>query len=203
MYRNKRMRGTKEIVTDIFSEHPEWNARQVYDRYLLLVDSKKAVTLNAVQKQLERIKPTASALLKEGLKQPWHMGTLIKHPLPPDVIPLILKSQKQEPDIVITIQMALWMGRFYTTIKDLRYLVRVAYFYSIYEWKMKFTESELDTSWLDNTSGTAILRMWDSYCEWCHKKLYEMTGEKNIEPIQTSGLFEWINDNKEGENNER
>lgn len=59
MNQHKRLKGTKALVKDIFIEHPDWNAKQIYDRYLILIaDPQKAVTLNAVQKHIEEFKTT-------------------------------------------------------------------------------------------------------------------------------------------------
>ena len=55
MNNRQRLKGTGVLISEIFSAHPEWNATKVYQRYLILIgDTTKAVTLNAVQKHLEK-----------------------------------------------------------------------------------------------------------------------------------------------------
>ncbi len=88
----KRLKGTATLVREIFSEHPDWNARQIYDRYLILIgDTNNAVTLNAVQKQVQVLKKRNQTRRDTGIDLPW---SLDKTPdFPAEAIAAIFKVQ--------------------------------------------------------------------------------------------------------------
>jgi hypothetical protein len=176
MNRNKRVRGTKEIVVDILLEHPDWNARQVYDRYkLLLGDSRKVVTLSAIQKQIENINPILETAKKEGLDNVWSMNTLKEHPLPPDVIPILLRIKKNIPALPLTIRIAIWVSRFYTTIEpqsadNAVNLFRIAYLYALNEARCTVLDIEFNTEQIDDINPSEILKNLQKYSEFIHQK---------------------------------
>lgn len=90
----KRPKNTKEIVRKIFSDHPNWNAREIYDQYVIEVGgSQKAVTLNAVQKQIEKIKPHYEEMQKRGLDKPWSIGVCEKHQISCNMAPILIREQ--------------------------------------------------------------------------------------------------------------
>lgn len=111
MNQHKRLKGTKALVKDIFIEHPDWNAKQIYDRYLILIaDPQKAVTLNAVQKHVEEFKTTYYSEKFQALQKEWHLGTLLDHPIAPEDVAKIIKY-KLRMRRSLTIREALWMAR--------------------------------------------------------------------------------------------
>lgn len=77
MNNSKRQRGTRSLIMDILKDHPDWNAKQIHDRYLIVIgDTRQAVTLNAVQKHLQELRPLLEKIRESGLDNPWHMGLL-------------------------------------------------------------------------------------------------------------------------------
>lgn len=77
MVKQKRAKGTREFIIEILAKHPEWNARQVYNRYLILIgDPQNAITLNAVQKCIQSLKPILTQVRKTGLDKPWSLAVL-------------------------------------------------------------------------------------------------------------------------------
>ena len=75
MNNRQRLKGTGVLISEIFSAHPEWNATKVYQRYLILIgDTTKAVTLNAVQKHLEKLRITNKNIDDKGLDVQWHIN---------------------------------------------------------------------------------------------------------------------------------
>ncbi len=176
MYNNKRQKDTRTLVREIFIEHPDWNARQIYDRYLVLIgDTNKAVTLNAVQKHVQELKEFSSTDEYKKLESPWHMGTLDGCHLPPEAIPLILLVQNyaelsphpvlktpppQEP---VTIRQARWIARFSYFYRDLKpkdakknlaaaqWLYHWSKIYSTQEIICELSGIPLDTSVLDKS----------------------------------------------------
>jgi hypothetical protein len=76
MNKNKRLKNTGTLVSEIFAAHPEWNASQVYQRYLVLIgDTSQAVTLNAIQKHLEKLR-IASKKIDKRLDAWWHLDDM-------------------------------------------------------------------------------------------------------------------------------
>lgn len=121
MYINKKLKGTKAIIIDIFKNHPEWNAAQIHKEYLARVPKKEARTLNAIQKALEKIKPEYAKI--QDLDKPWHLGSLEEYNLPSEAIPYVLAVQDfsekypdqlfKEPRQPVTIRQAKWIARLY------------------------------------------------------------------------------------------
>lgn len=95
MTKQKRLKGTREFVRDIFLSHPDWNARQIYDRYLILIgDTSMAVTLNAVQKHVEILRGPIKQLGDTGLDSPWSIGSCEKHDIPTDIISTLIEYEQ-------------------------------------------------------------------------------------------------------------
>ena len=93
--KQKRLKGTREFVRDIFLRHPDWNARQIYDRYLILIgDTSMAVTLNAVQKHVEILRDPIKQLGATGLDSPWSIGSCEKHNIPADIISSLIEYEQ-------------------------------------------------------------------------------------------------------------
>lgn len=131
---NKRTKGTGEIVRDIFIHHPDWNARQIYDRYLILIgDVNKAVTLNSIQKHVQELKEINNSLEVQNLEAPWHTGTLVKYPLSAEALPHIFKVQAHHQLGKITIRQARWVAHLYPMIKDTDLLNSVSFRYALGE----------------------------------------------------------------------
>lgn len=183
MNQDKRVKGTRELVTDIFSEHPDWNASQIYTRYKILVgDTKKIVTLNSIQKYLEHLKPKLQEIKDSGLENPWQLGILVDHPeyhFDAEAIGAIYAVQLwardgrpdpsdpfKEPVKPLTIRQALWIARLYALwplekrikskeiMSHAPILYSYAKMYSQYEVTSFLRGIPLDTLVLDN----ALLR---------------------------------------------
>ena len=122
MNREKRVKGTKEMVAEIFSAHPQWNAQQILDRLRILAgDPGRVPGLNAVQK--------AVAPLREEYKKfrdqdkPWSMGALTANPLNPEVLPTIVRL-KSERDMrfgpSLSIREAKWASYLWPFVEEVR-----------------------------------------------------------------------------------
>ena len=93
--KQKRLKGTREFVRDILLSHPDWNARQIHDRYLILIgDTNMAVTLNAVQKHVEILRGPIKQLGATGLDSPWSIGSCEKHNIPADIISSLIEYEQ-------------------------------------------------------------------------------------------------------------
>lgn len=169
MNQNKRPKDTKTLVRDIFAEHPDWNARQIYDRYLILIgDPNKAVTLNAIQKHVEDLKEIAHTKEFQDLESPWHIGLMEQYKIPPDAIPNILIVQNyldKHPEYALTVRQVIWISRLSSlaslaggyarkdTFKMADKLWRWARTYAEYEiiWQLSGKTLPADTTELDRS----------------------------------------------------
>ncbi|HEX76205.1 MAG TPA: hypothetical protein G4O12_06440 [Dehalococcoidia bacterium] len=123
MITNKRRKDTRTLIKEIFIEHPDWNARQIYDRYLILIgDANNAVTLNAVQKHIEYLKDINKQWQEKGLDNLWHLGLMEKYPaIIPEAVLHILAVQawaKRTQHEAVTVGQAIWISRLYTCISN-------------------------------------------------------------------------------------
>ena len=111
MTKQKRLKGTREFVRDIFLSHPDWNARQIHDRYLILIgDTSMAVTLNAVQKHVEILRGPIKQLGATGLDSPWSIGSCENHNIPADIISTLIEyEQVGQPKL--TNRQAKWFAK--------------------------------------------------------------------------------------------
>lgn len=172
MNNHKRSKDTRTIVREIWLEHSEWNAREIYDRYLILIgDPNKAVTLNAVQKHVQFLNVNADRISKTGLDDPWHMGLLEKYQFPPEAVEkifaLMIEGRK------ITIRRAIWISRFCTLPISLDLLFFMAYRYAAGEFMSQLSGGAVfDTTTIDREFIDAILSKPEkakSYVAW-HKR---------------------------------
>ncbi len=151
----KRQKGTRELIEDIFEVHPDWNASQIHERYLILLgDANKAVGLNAIQKHLEEIKPRYQEILKTGLDEPWHMGVLNNKDIAIDAeaVPYILLLQtwaeKAQDEFVkqpFTIRQAIWLSKLRCVVElskmKPKELVKIAQF--LWHWSKAYAQREI------------------------------------------------------------
>ncbi|MFC1847668.1 hypothetical protein ACFLW5_02515 [Chloroflexota bacterium] len=168
MNNHKRLKDTRTLVAEIFFTHPDWNARQIYDRYLLLVDPKNAVTLNAIQKHVEKLKYKWNEIQKIGIDTPWSLGKTLD--LPAEAVDAIFRVQKwAEKDHIeqvykdtrqgianrfgVTIRQAFWIARLYKYAKSTSFLWVASFIYAVYELKWELSEQSeqpLNTWQLDS-----------------------------------------------------
>jgi len=90
------------------------------------------------------------------LDKHWHLGVLKDNPfIPADAIPYILKIQKiqnSKPELLgkLTIRQAIWVSRLYTTVKNIRSLGKISYYYSLGEQIHVLSGTTFDTSFYDD-----------------------------------------------------
>lgn len=96
----KRLKDTEALVREIFLSHPDWNARQIYDRYLILVgDTNKAVTLNAVQKHVHVVRKRYQKIQDTGNDLPWNLDKTLD--LPAEAIAAIIKYKNETYQCIV------------------------------------------------------------------------------------------------------
>jgi hypothetical protein len=149
MYTNKRLKDTKSIVRDIFMEHQDWNARQIYDRYLALIgDTNKAVTLNAIQKHIEELKEILQKEIDMGSEEVWHLG--ISEGISAEAISRIIRIKKLKPDKVLKVRQVRWINKLHATIpKDDKDLYDASVIYAMSELACKMSKTTFDSSEYD------------------------------------------------------
>jgi hypothetical protein len=82
---------TFKLVERILVDHPEWNAKDIYDEYLTNIkDKREARTLNSIQKYVQKIKPSLQEVKNLGQEEQWHLGIKMETPLSADAIRYIM-----------------------------------------------------------------------------------------------------------------
>ena len=165
MNQNKRAKDTGSLVRDIFIEHPDWNARQIYDRYLILIgDANMAVTLNAVQKHVEKAKAIYNSPEVQGLEALWHIGSLVEYPLPSDAIPYAFAVKywaEKRKYLPVTIGQAIWISRLYVftgNMEKLKPKIRDNAIGWLYHWSRIYRLEEIKSTLVGNLKyDTAVL----------------------------------------------
>jgi len=178
MKNNKRQKDTRSLVKDIFIAHPEWNARQIYDRYLILIgDTNKAVTLNAVQKHVEVLRGNYNKMLESGLDETWYLHHTLD--MSAEAIAHVLEVKKVMPEWMVlppslseasprhyvimegkkltalprrmTMREARWVERLYAvkSLKKTVVLSKAVCVYTLLERLSKLLDTPLDTSEAD------------------------------------------------------
>lgn len=174
----KRLKDTKTLVREIFSEHQDWNAKKIYDRYLILIgDTNKAVTLNAVQKHVEDLKEIVKRPDYQEKEKQWHLhATLdmsaeaighvfeVQRYMPQNIIlPPSMSEANPEHYVIVdgkkltaiprifTVRDARWIERLYAvkSLKKPELLAKAVVVYSLIERMADLSETSLDTTLLD------------------------------------------------------
>jgi len=118
-------------------------------------------TIRTYQSIKKKLLPKLAEIKASGLDNPWSLGTLVKHPLPAEIIPQILKVKewatgKHLP--VVSNRQAKWISRLYAVIKDNkshwnkpleRSLWKASFIYTSYEIICDLTQTDPDTSEMD------------------------------------------------------
>jgi len=133
--KDNKSKSTREIVLDIFLQHRDWNAAQVYKEYKAQRGQDYVVSLNAIQKHIEAFREEYKYI--GHLDAPWHLGLLTdpQFNMTPEAVRVIVdierkleKDRDKEKHIIrrpnelesvmptipqLTIRQALWISRLY------------------------------------------------------------------------------------------
>jgi hypothetical protein len=92
------------LASQTKKNHPEWTDKEIYNE----VDDVHLPGLSTVQKYLKKVKHGPSPL-----DNPWSLGSLIEHEIPPDLVPLVmaLNFGLQGQEQCLTIRQAKWIVR--------------------------------------------------------------------------------------------
>ncbi len=207
---NPKYEKVKKIVADLHDKNPTWSPRRIHiatsesilkslrNKYPAWNESKIEATAKEYLPSkswirdyiTEVLTPNIKEIRDSGLDEEWHLGTLIKHPIPAEAIPYILEIEdwrEVQPGRglthnKITIRQALWIGRLFAvarTIKKdrvgrLAWLSGVAKNYANWE-----TQSQL-LGEPPRKLNTDILDMY----MWTHRKSRVVMG------LSLEGIFE-------------
>jgi len=120
----------KEIVAEIYTkaqeEDPGITAKEVMDKvHKFLHQYGKQLRpgwpgLSAVQKILAKIRRNESAVPPDPEDSPWSILDIAKYPIPPEVLPVVLRAWRREIDNNkrLTIREALWIARLYPVFRE-------------------------------------------------------------------------------------
>ncbi len=127
----------ESLITGAYLEHPEWRAKEIQSEVNTRLRKENPRVnpdwpgISAVQKALTNIRKNEAQLPPEEkeLDQPWSIGTLVKHPIPPECLPAVLRAfyAERRTDVktdeyfrigyefghktYLTIREALWIAR--------------------------------------------------------------------------------------------
>lgn len=142
---------TADVVKEILSQHPTWTATQVYEEYKTLVPKKEWRGKNAIQKQVQNLRPPEPTL--------WNTGTRTGNEVSPEAIATIFEIQRTlkkltSESVKIPNLVAFWIDRLRVAIPDPLTLFAVAWTYADYTLFKQMGVSghelqEVDTSELD------------------------------------------------------
>jgi hypothetical protein len=155
----------KRVITKIYFEHPDWRAKEIRDEVETQLHEQNLhfkpgwPGLSAVQKELTTIRKRESERPSEldELDKPWSVGSLNKHPIPPESLPAVMRVYYAErldqrtfeylkkAQNLLTIRQALWIARLATVYKDPVTLVYIARFYAMDERVAEVQGKSLET----------------------------------------------------------
>lgn len=177
---NVKRKTTEQIVQDILFEHPEWTGPQVYERYKIIVDPSIAVTKNAVEKHVKKIKDKMAEVAKKGLDQKW---SLDKTPdFSADAIAAIFRLLNDKHGYPISVRQAIWISRLYATMPIISEnrpldLWLVSHIYAIAELHAEYTgDKNFNTDDLDHVLANGI-EYFARYSHQIEHKYLSLFGE--------------------------
>jgi hypothetical protein len=191
------------FIASIYQKHPKWKALEVRNEVSFLLrksDPKLPASwpsLSTVQKILATIRKSMKETPMYPEDKPWSMGTLNEYPIPPDVLPSVLKVWKSNDDMVhkfgmdklafdptLTIRQAKWAGRLAHIIDDIRVLANFAIFYATTERIYQYLGKPFDSHILDyelmSTDKKIILPHQEAFKDY-FKGLIKELSEKQKE----------------------
>jgi hypothetical protein len=146
---------TKTRIVQVCKEHPDWQIKQIQEEVARQLKGKgKAPGVSAVQKFIARLRNLE-------LDRPFSLGTLVKYPIPPEVLPVVLRVwakrlEEAKPDkdgfsfqMTFTIRDALWVARLAKLFDDPEAIWGFAFWYSVRERAYEAIDEDMDTSDLD------------------------------------------------------
>lgn len=144
--------GMQQTIAAVFRNHRNWLVKEIQAEVDRLTDGKAPGT-SAVQKLLRKIRNREAEPEFEKLDHPWSLGTLSKHPMPPEAIPKLLETQgklRRMGTKPMTIREAQWMARLHVHQADITLLQVTAIAYALYEERCQLTGQPCDTSEFDD-----------------------------------------------------
>ena len=156
----------KLLVSNAFHDHPDWKAARITEhvrKSLGQVESKnfKWPGVSSIQKLLRGYRENPP----NDLDQNWSTAALEKHPIPPELLPIVLKAwvnAREKLHTSFTIRQALWVMRLSSIYRDVddKYediLTFMAWVYSQQDLHASLAKVPLDTSTADlGLYGTII-----------------------------------------------
>lgn len=174
------------LIASIYQKHPKWTAPMVRNEvsHLLREDNPKLPpdwpSLSTVQKILATVRKKRNELLLDPQEKPWSLATLDSYPIPPDVLPAVLKARKrwaEDEEKEFSVRMAKWAARLSGLTEYPLILAEIADFYATYEKLFELIEQPFDTSILDD-SMAELAKPSDLKAET--KELSELTLQERI-----------------------
>jgi len=147
----------KALIASVHKKHPKWKALAVRSEvdYILHKDSPELPSpwpsLSAVHKVLADVKHNDNKPSLED--KPWSTATLDRYPIPPEVIPVVLKVWKFriENGDIFTIREAKWAARLSGLQQDIERLFFLASRHARTELMFELINRPFDSTELDRS----------------------------------------------------
>jgi len=138
-----------DLITKVCIEHPQWLAKPSKIQQEVIHQLPNSLKdwggpnwpgIDIIKNRIRnKIKPNLED--NKRLDEPWSIGSLAEYPIPPEVLPSVLKAWIHYNENFIdekrldqfSIRMALWASRLAHVLLDIESLAETAYVYSKYE----------------------------------------------------------------------
>jgi len=133
----------KRIIAAVYREHRDWRTKEIQAE-INRVTNGRAPGISALQKNLVEIRNNEATSQFKNQDRVWSLGTLEEFPMPPEVIPKLLETQRRLSGTV-TIRQAKWMARLFSLIKESIPLIIASIAYAHYDERCELTGQPCDT----------------------------------------------------------
>jgi len=140
----------RELITRRALENQEKKRNLLADELIEEIKAKFPYEIPPVEDTVIRRISEARNHDPDIFDEPWHLGTLEKHPIPSEVVPLILKIQNLAPNFKVSIRQAKWINKLHHVVTDIKWLSNISWNYTFHEKISIISHSEpFDTSEYD------------------------------------------------------
>lgn len=144
----------KKYIAEVCHQNPDWVAKEVREQFHNHFGLKgEWPGLSAIQKAVHDIREADNkrSLESKAFDELWSLGSLPKHPIPPEAMPVVMSAYKKalEERGELTIREAQWIARLYRIIDPPDLVLDWAFEYALQEWLSEITGEPIDTTELD------------------------------------------------------
>ncbi|MFA5450455.1 MAG: hypothetical protein WC231_00445 [Dehalococcoidales bacterium] len=145
----------KTMIAHLYLEHPQWKTHEIRSALLKKIANRLAYAepdwpgISAVQKELAdlRKRNRARPLESQELDTSWNSLSLIRHPISPEALPIVLKLSvytRENKKRALTIREALWASRYSAVVKEISELSIICGSMAMLEAVSEITNNQVD-----------------------------------------------------------